>query len=411
MENLSIYVANELAPLVNSFRVFQAKDGSVKRELELAKRLLAQIIVVAKSVYLAIGQEHEFELFRADVEDWLSHGLGQKPNFKRIANSVQAPRNQKYFFVIAPVRCPNSFPPNGFFLECVLAIECQPESLVKLREKYNHKKVNPCQSTRMIAASKGFERGNCIVFFPENVAGQGKIAIQNYAVFFFNKFRKIYLSETIPASERLLGLLTNGLASLQLNETEAYEARCVWGYLHDYYHHVGVRPIDENLTIKTNWYVGLLEEVKVDCQAALACISDLEIPYCDSVFEYIILDRACRYPLQIDALNNFDSGTGVLLLSWLYHKGCFQANNRVTAINSPEIIAALQDLVDSIVSIESIKDNDLYLEKARVFVEQYIGKGRNGERFPNPADHPPLNMFFSKARIKPVVNDFFDLCL
>lgn len=412
MKNIALYVANELAPLVNSFRVLQQKDGSVSKDRELAATLLLKILDMSGHVYSEISKTDEFHLLQRDVQDWLHKGLDKKPNFRRVAGSLRPPLDGEMFFAVAPVRCPNSYPPHGFFLECALAEADEPKSLKYLRERYNHKKNNPCQSTRLLAASRGFEKGNCIVLFPENVSTFDKVSSQEYAVFFFNKFQKIYTSETLTAAKTLFDLDQQDLFSIKLDGCQTYEARCVWGYLHDYFHHVGVRPLDKNLNVKTNWYAGLLEEIKVDCEAALACLEDDRIPYGSSVYEFIVLDRLCRYPLQVDSLSNFDSGTGLLLMAWLSDQGCFRrTSTSALQVRAKSISSALRSLVNRITNIESEPDDDVYLRNARTFVESQIGQGRHGERYLQPSEHPTLSKLLGSSRATNIVNDFYDLCL
>lgn len=42
----------------------------------------------------------------------------------------------------------------------------------------------------LITGSEGFAQGNCLVFFPENVAAHHKITEQPYAMVFYNKMQK-----------------------------------------------------------------------------------------------------------------------------------------------------------------------------------------------------------------------------
>jgi hypothetical protein len=279
--------------------------------------------------------------------------------------------------------------PRGHFLECFLAYREEPEECLRLERGYPHPK-NKCQSARLVYGSKGIQEGNCIVFFPENIAAQKKVHHQDYALFFFNKFRAIYLSFTVPAAEQLFGprdLITgeDRWRSIALSPEACYRARCVWGYRHDYHHHCGPRPFDENLQVKLNWFVGLLEEIKVDCQTMLTCLMP-EVPFGVEVFEFALFERMLRYPQQPDCTTNFDAGTGVLLFEWLFRSGAIKARGgQGLELSRDGVVAALKALVERIEELEHITDDAQYKVRAKAFVRTLVPEGEQpGERFRLP---------------------------
>ncbi|MET0188287.1 MAG: DUF6421 family protein, partial [Pseudonocardia sediminis] len=312
-----------LAPTVervNRFRLRQASDGTVADPVPDDTTLLREIRDGAVSWYRDHGFGAQADALDADVEGWVASGLDTPPDFGRSRDALVAPADGEAVFFLAPVLTTNSVAPVGRRLDCFLALRREPRSLPELAEHYPHPKNN-CQATILLTGSDGFARGNCIVFFPENVAAHDKVDRQAYAIFFFSKFRRIHETLALPAARAVLATGTTPTASSGMDPDTCYEARSVWGYLHDYFHHQGDWPFDEHIALKSNWFVGLLEETKVDCRTALAAARDPEVPFADAQIDMIVLERMFRYPQAPDATRNFDAGTGVLLFSWLRERG------------------------------------------------------------------------------------------
>ncbi|CAN0483728.1 unnamed protein product, partial [Scytosiphon promiscuus] len=162
-----------------------------------------------------------------------------------------------------------------------------------------------------------------------------------------------------------------------------YKARCVWGYLHDYFHHQGPRPFDRHVSIKTRWFTGLLEEIKVDLQSLLACRTG-GIPDGDAVAEFILLDRAFRYPLEPDWYRNFDSGTGLILLAMLEEHGALRLlpDGRFE-IDANALESAARHFIAEVEAIEQ-EDDAIYLARAKDLVRRYLPEGTGRQRFVRP---------------------------
>ncbi len=327
--------------------------------------------------------------FAADTEDWLAVGLRTPPRFDRTAAAYQVPDGDGHSFFCGPMTTANGPAPRGWFLECFWAYRQEPSAVQKLARRYPHP-GSTCQSTRLLAASDGLATGNCIVFFPENVATAEPVRRQSYAVFFFNKFERIFAHLTLPAAARLLGASDafTGAAAWQagrLSTRQCYDARCVWGYLHDYFHHVGPRPFHENMRIKLTWFCGVLEEIKVDAQTIRLCQSDGAIPYRQEVLEFALLERLLRYPQQGDACVNFDAATGVLLYEWLRDREALVPHGDGTLRLDPEgVTAGLDALVETIEGFERDPDDASYKAAAKAFVRRFLPEGRPGDRFSLP---------------------------
>lgn len=383
-------VAHQLVPLVDRFRELQASTGAVTPAgHDEALGLLERIVPLVTATARAAGVPGLGEAFAADTLDWCARGLTQVPTYDRTLDVYRPPAGDGVTFFCAPLLATNGPAPRGHFLECFLAWREEPEVCTRLERDYPHPK-NKCQSSRLLHGSRGMREGNCIVFFPENIASAKKVQSQDYALFFFNKFSDIYLSFTRPAVERLFGqrdLLTGEerWRSFTLSPEAFYQARCVWGYLHDYHHHRGPRPFDENLQVKLNWFVGLLEETKVDCQTMLTCLQP-EVPYGIEVLEFALFERLLRYPQQPDCTTNFDAGTGVLLFEWLLSQGALRPRaGGGLEFERTALVAALQALIERVESLERISDDARYKAEAKAFVRAFVPEGEaTGHRFRVP---------------------------
>ena len=369
--------------LVNDFRKLQNYDGSVKvSNLQTAHEILKKILFFTKLI--TINNASVFlESFRIDIETWIDKGLQNEPDFYLTRDSYVSPKNNEYSFFIGVVKSQNSKTSKGFFLECFLVKREEPIECEVLYKKFPHPK-NICQSTKLICGSNGVFENNCIVFFPENIKSSKRIFKQNFALFFFNKFKKIFEEQTLKNIDRLNINLNDfskkGLWSYTscFSEQEIYISRCIWGYLHDYHHHQGIKPFDEFISLKTNWFVGLLEEVKVDFQTFLECIEN-DLPYSKLVAQYILFDRIFRYPFQEDRKFNFDSGTGVFIYNWFINEGVIINKEFDIFFNVNKINESANKLISKIVEIESLEDHEEIKEKSFYFVNEYVGVSKKRE--------------------------------
>ncbi|MGW3350267.1 DUF6421 family protein [Nonomuraea rubra] len=374
-------LGRRVIPLVDAFRDRQELDGSLTGPDEDDTRLLTRIRDEATAVYLDLGLPHQAEALALDVAGWLEAGLSEPPDFARSRDALRAPAEGELALFLAPVQTTNSTPPVGRRMECFLARRREPVTFHDLGERFPHPKNN-CQSMVLHAASKGVREGNCLVFFPENVAARDRVTAQAYAMFFFSKFRKIHETYAIPAAVSVLGCRPGDLRSSGLDPDECYEARATWGYLHDYFHYQGRWPFDQNISLKMNWFVGLLEETKVDAKTILQCAGG-GVPHAEQQIDMILLERIFRYPLADDATRNFDSGTGVFLYSWLREHGAIGTDGDHRTFSHAAIIQAVQKYVDVMEDLERrVNSPDEYKAEAKALVRQFLAEDPEGrDRF------------------------------
>ncbi len=390
---MSIRFDHALGQLVAEFQAMQRQDGSVDpTRMARASSLLEQIEARALPLFIQTQGDVLAEAFQKDLGDWIVAGLDTAPCFDRFRDALRPPAQGEQMFALMPVLATNGPLPRGHFLEFFLAIRDDPPECERATQAYPHPK-NKCQSVRLLEASRGFAQGNCLVFFPENIQTRSKTTSQNYAVFFFSKFHSIFQAQTMPLARQAFGdqgLLLGDTAwhGARLTAEETYRARSLWGYLHDYFHHQGPRPLDEHLPLKCRWATGLLEEIKVDSQVVLGCL-DGSVEFGAAITEFILLERLLRYPSEPDATRNFDAASGVLLWVHLTRCAALRCEGDHFILVREALGDALRSLVAAIHAIEHEADDDQYLDAVTNFVRQHLPVGARGEHFAFPDCHGP----------------------
>ncbi|MFP5021010.1 DUF6421 family protein [Pseudonocardia phyllosphaerae] len=394
--------ALEVVELVDQFRVRQERDGSVANPSAEDVELLRTIVRRSSEILSSFGAERQLDGLWSDIKTWIDSGLATTPDFGRTREEFSPPQRDEFAFFVGCALTTNSAPPVGRRLECFLVRRREPREIDKLAEFYPHPKNN-CQSVILLAGSSGFRLGNCLVFFPENVPSARPVESQSYALFFFSKFRRIHEALAIPPAARIL-VDGTPVASTGLRPDVCYDARSVWGYLHDYYHHQGSWPLDENVALKTNWFVGLLEETKVDAKTIIAAIDDDRVPFRDEQIDMILLERLVRYPRSRVATRNFDAGTGVFLYSWFRERGGLITTSSGLRFNRQTAVSALRDYVSEIEGMEEhITTPDEYKSKATSFVRRYLREGEGRDRFAFSSDQLLLLSHRSAAEDQPLL--------
>ncbi len=375
----SLCLPRDFVDGVETLGAMQAHDGTVATEFsDEGAALAGKVGPEAARLARRFRQEEYGLALDEDFREWIASGLQERPDFRRSRDALAPPRDGEPFFFTGPLRLANGGRA-GWRMESFLALREEPDgdAYRSLYSTYPHP-GNICQSCHLLAGSRGLVSGNNIVFFPENIQAEAPLDGQAYAVFFFNKFHRIYNEVTL----RKVVAATSGVAPLNPTGDDArstYLARCVWGYLHDYFHHQGVRPFDEHLSIKTRWFTGLLEELKVDLEAWLAC-RERRFADAEAVAEFILFDRAFRYPCEPDWHRNFDSGTGLLLLSLLEAKGGLEiGENGRLSVDIEALPAIAREFICEVCEIESSPDES-YLAAAKEMVRRYLPEGPDGTR-------------------------------
>jgi Family of unknown function (DUF6421) len=377
-----------IIPKVDLIRAAQATGsvGDFSSDFDELRDILSE--------FTALMPDDQIQATISDLTAWADSGFADDLRFDATRDSVPAPEDGQPAAFIGPVILPNGNS-TGPFIEAFAVVRQDADCVGELQSSYPHPKA-AFQSTKLLAASRGLRDGNCVVFFPENIPAAKPCPSQPFAWFFFNRHVRIY-EHTLAITARLCGEGSPfagepELGSARVDQETVYQARCVWGYLHDYFHHTGPRPLDQHLALKTRWRTGLLEELKVDMKSAIAC-HDERVPYGDIIFEYIILERLFRYPAEPRPLRNFDAGTGFALGTWLAGHGLFStdATGRRRLAPKAGIVESVRELVGLIEEIERVPEDDAYRGKAEDFLfDTLLLPPGDGNRYGGPRCAPSL---------------------
>ncbi|MCY8516682.1 DUF6421 family protein [Bacillus atrophaeus] len=378
-------VKTKIVPLVHEIQQYQHFKGQIEKHEDRAKQLLVELVKDAKTIWQSLHLEEVGEAFEQDVSDWISRGLNEMPYFDRTLTAYRPPNNHETTFFLAPIVTPNGPHKKGSFFEAFLASREEPDMMIPIEEELPHPQ-NGCQSLKLLAGSKGFTEEKCIVFFPENVKTREKITSQTFAIFYFNKFYQIYNDDTLIRARNIFENMT--FKSSDINPEDTYEARVLWGYLHDYYHHCGNKPFNKHIQAKMNFFAGILEEIKVDCQTIIT-LFERKFPYWEEIIEFVLFERLLRYPSQHNAAQNFDSGTGFFLFSWLMDnsQSIQKGQTKPLSLNLELCINDLKTLVAEIEELEKIEDDLVYKQQAEQFVRHFLPPGAEGDRFSIPEQY------------------------
>jgi len=324
---------------------------------------LHEIINLLTTIKSTFGAINDLSIIAADITQWIEKGIDQQPDFKLTAEHlVDNYENLDHILFVGPYRLANSGGHRGFRFEFFFADVDKGEFLKPYKMRFPH----PCDKTlslRLLSGSDALFLGNNVVFFPEGIDPNYKNGYQNFAIFFFDKFRRIYLETTINRVEKILGESNQMFpletwCSKQMTTEDMYNARCLWGYIHDLFHFKGPRPFGKDIGIKTKWELGLLEEIKVDCQTFLFMHQNNDIQFSQEIMEFILFERIFRYPAEADAENNFDAGTGVFLFNWLNNKSVIEFKGNHYSLHTEHLFTEMQSLIDMILEMEELPDED-----------------------------------------------------
>lgn len=290
-----------------------------------------------------------------DLDRWAADPAS--PDFEASREALRPPGTGRCGVYVGPVFLPNSGS-RASNLEAFLVLHDEPAAFDELRRWYPYDQPT-CQPVRLLAGTPGVAGHNNVVFFPENIPARTRCTYQRFAWFFFSKHTGIYprtldlVAEATGApagTSPFAGEEGSPLTSAGLDPEAVYAARSVWGYLHDYFHQTGARPLHEHLLVKTTWAAGALEELRVDTLTALACV-DRPVPYGDVVHEYVLMERMFRYPAEPDAPHNADAASGVAMAGWLARAGALAWRDDGTVALGPRA-----DVVDGLRSLAAVLD-------------------------------------------------------
>lgn len=395
-----------LVPLVNQFRNRQNEKGRIETPTQDDVTLLEEIVMQSRVIAAQMNGDAFYNAFKEDVDDWISRSLSSPPLFDRTRDAFHKVENGGLVFFIGVTRAANGASGPGLRLETFIGQRHQPGLVTVAAKAFPHPH-DVLMEIVLLGGSGGFVEGNCIVFFPENVAAITKVDKQQYAVFFFNKFKTIHEQIAYKNAQMLLDDKHALQHSVGLDQYRCYEIRSLWGYLHDRAHFTGTWPIGENTEVKMNWYVGVIEELKVDAKAILMAHYG-DIPYLDELFSMVLLERLFRYPLEPNPRRNFDSGTGMFLFSYLLSKNAITQRGTQFDLNRDRITGAFKELVAEVEDLENASpEAEDYIANATKLVGRYLPPPeKKGEKFTFSEAHRMLTRNAAQfSEDKPLIFD------
>lgn len=364
-------IREQIVPFVNEFRRRQSVSGCIDDPNESDLLLIGKIRRVVVSMFEELGRRDQAMAFADDVDCWTSRGLSERPYFDASRDAFRRVDDGECALFVGVTRATNSTTPTGVRLELFFVQRHQPQLLAAVEAEYAHEH-DVHMDVILLAGSEGFAVGNCLVFFPESVATLDPIDRQRYAVFFFSKFFEIHGSIAAVNASRLLAPGQDLFSSTALDRYVSFQVRSLWGYLHDRAHFSGPWSMADNAMLKMHWFIGVLEEIKVDVKLILMA-RDGDVPYFNELFAMIMLERIFRYPLEPQPERNFDAGTGFLLFSYLLEHDAAHLECGLIRIDKERAVNALDLLVREIEDLEHRSlTPDEYRANAMQMVRRYL---------------------------------------
>ena len=386
-------VGNLIVPCTNALRGLQGRSGAFLRQLDTARRVLEDLRPSITGLCRRFGQTELGTALEADLSDWVRRGLDTPPAFERTRAAYRTPAADGPTFFFGPVCAADGSASRDTFIEAFLAWREEPEECRRVKEMFSPTDFR-CQPARVLRATEGIVSGNAIVFSPQNIAGRGAVARPNEDLCFFNKFSRIYHEYTLPNIRRLFGdadALFGGETWLSgdLGPEDCYRARCVVGYLRQHFSRRGPR-LGESLRSRFNWFAGLLEEIKVDCDTAMACL-EAGVPFGREAFQFTLFERLLRCPRPLEATKFNDAGSGVFLFEWFYAKDAIgvTGDGRLR-IGLEAVCDALRALIEATESLGRLSNDAVYIAGAKALVRHHLPEGAHGERFALPEAYRSL---------------------
>lgn len=374
-------IDSKVRPSIQEIRKSQLADGSVSNDSLATLSQIESLKLTVDDIFSALDL-HEFSTYVTnDFKKWLDNS-SNSPDFSLTRDNYKLPRfDGDLSFFVAPMVCHNGPRPYGKYLEFFLAERDTPKTTSEIANYYNYTALaegRVCFST-ILKGSKGFREANSIAFFPEAVSASTDFEKQPYAHFFPNKFWGILEKITNPVISEYFSLVDSlddnesTWRLLNISEEDHYEVRCCQLLLHEMFHQEGPRPLNDNFHVKSRYYCALLEDLKVNLQAALLAYND-KIQNWVGIVEVILFDAVIRYPLEDNAEKNVDAGKGMFLFEWLRSDAAIRYDSGKFEVSMKTTMESIQKLVDKILTLENIADDSEYYESCKNLVFDFLDK-------------------------------------
>jgi hypothetical protein len=238
----------------------------------------------------------------------------------------------------------------------------------------HHRYQTQVRPVNLIKASKGFMARTVVALFPENHMNGMQYA-DDSIFYFINKFVDRFFLVTQKVLQNTIGDdFLNEISAMTQPEVEA--ASVSWVYLHEYHHRQGHMPIPKYLHAKSLKPLAGLEELRVDINAMLTCLTDdaLNRETYQKVFKFILAERLFRYSVEGAEKPNYDAIASQLLFNYLIqHKGLRLTQGKIYF--EPLLISNLEAFAAEIDAIErgiSNQTEAVIQETLLNFIHRYV---------------------------------------
>lgn len=363
-------ILNSIIQSANALSMLQASDGSVRPGLRApAEAVLGCLVDAVTRSPGPVGDYLRMSL--PDLERWKEAGLDTIPSFDDTIARIGSSRFSEGIGFLGVMRTPNSGR-EGYALEAFLGEVVRSPLVDEVLAVFDEVPPLPYM-VRTTAGSIGFEQGECLVAFPENFKRSKPVFNQSFAVFIVDRFARLYRSNTL-ANLPLVHPAWRPVTA-HCGDERLEGLRQAFAALHDREHENGHRPLRRNLTLKSNRFCAVLDEVRVDIRTAEDA-GKLGAPLGAELAELIYLDRVIRLPRVPGASRYPDSVAGMFILSYLVKNGVDLSE--VASLD--DIHPVLSDLASRLDAIEALRDDAEYQAAAERFVREMVPNDtRSGE--------------------------------
>ncbi|MGL4819992.1 MAG: hypothetical protein ACRC5C_08435 [Bacilli bacterium] len=368
-----------VVPRVERIAELQDASGRVLSAHDEAERLLGELVVLLPAFFEMVGLTEMAVACVHDIADWIDRGVHEMPTFDETAAAFSAEYDGWGIF-FGPVRLANG----QYRLEAYMGTEAYPTMLREIEAR-----IPICgkrfHSMRTIVGTKGFRSVACLAFSIADLQVSHDVEVQHAPIFFFHKFQSIYQLETIARVRTVFPACA--LKSAFVPDEQMFEVAVLSHYLREHFSSVGVRTSGERKRDLHNFYVQLLELLRVECHTILMA-NEVHLPHFEVMTECILFDRLLRYPAMKDALRNVESAAGYFLFSWLVRSGgAIARGDDYATIDMQICLNDLERLVYEIETLELIYEEEEYLDAIADFVHAYLPEGGEGDFYLLPSEY------------------------
>jgi hypothetical protein len=342
-----------LTESINRLRTMQDCCGAKSSTVDVA-----QLEDAISGVESAIGHlrqtfPHQAEYFRAFTEDlnrWRQAGFG-KPNFEHSLSVLDVERvDNKEYVVVFPMYLQNASDEIKF--DCFLMSVVWPSWLAAYeRSRWNNSSFITGDIKRY---SEGYD-SDCVVFFPEMVAGHAKVP-SKFGVIFRNREAARVQRVSLKAAEKLRLYASPQMWCFLNNPVLIQSAFAALDFIHDTTHQSG--PLPRSLFKEKGrrpYWMHALEELRCDLGCWVGA-SDLYKSSGEVIGLYVcwsvLFDRMIRYPITGPRVKNYDGLAGQVLTNALFDGHAMIWQDGVLSFDWDAVDVAVRKLKDEIDQFE-----------------------------------------------------------